>query len=277
MSALDLAVATGMALFAGWMVYLLRGRRAAARLARVTRAAAAKPPVRPGRAGVLARRGRRALLRRPITASAAVVCLATGSALLAAGVVAAAVAGIYALMALIAVRRHLVRQEAEHTVTTLLDAVDTATEELRAGTIPDGVAAARRTGGPGVSGGRRAIWAEAAAEVAQARLDAAYRLSESLGVPLADLLDRVDADLRSGQTLRGGVAAQLSSAQATAAVLLALPAAGLWVGAALGTHPVHQLLHTPLGATCAVTAVALQCGGFVWTSGMVQAATSEVR
>jgi tight adherence protein B len=113
--------------------------------------------------------------------------------------------------------------------------------------------------------------------VAQARLDAAYRLSEGLGVPLADLLDQVDADLRAGQALRGGVAAQLSSAQATAVVLLALPAAGLWVGAALGTHPVRQLLHTPLGAACAVSAVALQCGGFLWTSGMVHAATSEVR
>jgi tight adherence protein B len=116
-----------------------------------------------------------------------------------------------------------------------------------------------------------------AADVAGARLDAAYRLSETLGVPLADLLDRVDADLRSGQTLRGGVAAQLSSAQATAVVLLALPVAGLWVGAALGTHPVRQLLHTPLGAACAVAAAALQCGGFLWTGAMVRAATSEVR
>ncbi|MFG2038971.1 type II secretion system F family protein [Dactylosporangium sp. NPDC048998] len=305
MSALDLAIAAGVALTAGWVAYWLRRRRAATRLARLTRVSAAGSDAVPGgrvarrtRHGDLGRRAGVALLRRPVTAGGAVIALLSGAALLLAGPVAAVVAALYALMALVTVRRRLVRQEAERRVAALLDAVDATAEGLRAGTIQDGAAAQTSTSAqtpktnalvPKAAGGkagdgdrgaaavRHGRWAEAAAEVAQARLEAAYRLSEALGVPLADLLDRVDADLRSGQALRGGVAAQLSAAQATTAVLLALPLAGLWVGAALNTHPVRQLLHTPLGAACAVVAVALQCGGFLWTARMVHAATTEVR
>ncbi|MER7003096.1 hypothetical protein ABT297_08630 [Dactylosporangium sp. NPDC000555] len=317
MTAFDLAIVAGMALIAGWLAYWLRRRRAATRLARLTRASAvarvragsdaasgapgaAVPGGRGSRRtgrGDLGRRAEAALLRRPVTAGGAAIALLCGAALLLAGPVAAVVAALYALMALVTVRRRLVRQEGERRVAALLDAVDATAEGLRAGTIQDGTAAQTSTsaqsprtnamvpsamaaGGTAAGGkaaGRQGRWAEAAAEVAQARLEAAYRLSEALGVPLADLLDRVDADLRSGQALRGGVAAQLSAAQATSAVLLALPLAGLWVGAALNTHPVRQLLHTPLGAACAVVAVALQCGGFLWTVRMVHAATAEVR
>ncbi|MEV8514416.1 hypothetical protein [Dactylosporangium sp. NPDC051484] len=311
MSAFDLAIAAGVALTAGWLAYGLRRRRAATRLARLTRtsavtrtsagsdAASAAPGAavprgrgsRGTRRGDLGRRAEAALLRRPVAAGGAVIALLTGAALLLAGPVAAVVAALYALMVLVTVRRRLVRQEGERRVAALLDAIDATAEGLRAGTIQDGIAAQTstsaqtpktnpmlpRAAGGRAAGGRQGRWAEAAAEVAQARLEAAYRLSEALGVPLADLLDRVDADLRSGQALRGGVAAQLSAAQATSAVLLALPLAGLWVGAALNTHPVRQLLHTPLGAACAVVAVALQCGGFLWTVRMVHAATTEVR
>ncbi|GAA2385925.1 hypothetical protein [Dactylosporangium salmoneum] len=278
MTPVDLALTAGAALTAGWAVYLLRRRGAARRLARLTRAAvtAEESPTRGSTSGLTGgRRAERVLLRRPVPATAAVVALLAGPALALAGPVAALVAALYALMALIALRRRLARREAEQRVAALLDALDTTTEELRAGIIPDGAAAARGARGPHPM--RRARRAGAAVEVAGARLDAACRLSEALGVPLADLLDRVDADLRSGQALRIAAAAQLSAAQATTVVLLALPLAGLWVGAAIGTHPARQLLHTPLGAACAVVAVTLQCGGFLWTGRMVQGATAEVR
>ncbi|MEV6932041.1 hypothetical protein AB0M46_47180 [Dactylosporangium sp. NPDC051485] len=242
MTPVDLALAAGAALTAGWAAYLLRRRGAARRLVRLTRAAVPtepstrgyftpdrSPAPNPGRRGSLGRRAGRALLRRPVLTTAAVVALLAGPALALSGPVAALVAALYALMALVALRRRLVRREAEQRVAALLDALDTTTEELRAGIIPDGAAAARGVRGASPTRPTRpARQAEAAAEVAGARLDAACRLSEDLGVPLADLLDRVDADLRSGQALRIAVAAQLSAAQATTVVLLAFrwPACG---------------------------------------------------
>ena len=113
--------------------------------------------------------------------------------------------------------------------------------------------------------------------MALARLEAAHRVSEALGTPLADLLDQVEADLRAGQALRLNLAAQTSGAQTTTTLLVGLPAAGLWLGAGIGVDPVGQLLHTPLGAACAVTAVALQVAGLLWTGRMVRSVVSEVR
>ncbi|WP_432833923.1 type II secretion system F family protein [Dactylosporangium sp. CA-092794] len=290
MSAVDLAIAAGVALTAGWVWFWLHRRGPRARLARLTRTARIGAATASAASGTrptagngmqrrrLAERAGRALLRRPVAAVGAVMALNAGVAVLFAGPVAAVVAALYTLMALVAARRALLRRDGERAVAALLDTIDATAEGLRAGTIPDAAAAAGEllpappTPPAGSGPGRSAE----AAQVARARVRAAYRLSESLGVPLADLLDRVDADLRTGQALRGGVAAQLSAAQATAGVLLALPVAGLWVGAALGTHPAHQLLHTPLGAACAVVAVALQCGGFLWTGRMVHAVTAEV-
>ncbi|WP_432983782.1 type II secretion system F family protein [Dactylosporangium sp. CA-233914] len=183
-------------------------------------------------------------------------------------------AAAYAAMAVVTVRRRLVRRDAERLVAALLDAVDATAEGLRAGALPDGDPAREGTRSRPDPAER---WAGAVAHVARARLDAAYRLHEALGVPLVDLLERVESDLRAGQAVRAGMAVQLSAAHATAAVLLLLPVAGLWVGAALGTRPLWLLLHTPLGAACAVTAAAMQCGGFLWTARMVHAATAEVR
>ncbi|UWZ59279.1 hypothetical protein Daura_01150 [Dactylosporangium aurantiacum] len=150
----------------------------------------------------------------------------------------------------------------------------------------------RRTAGPGrpagdhagpagragpARGGRARRRDDAAVLVALARLEAAHRVSEALGTPLADLLDQVDADLRAGHALRLNLAAQTSGAQTTTALLVGMPAAGLWLGAGIGVDPVGQLLHTPLGAACAVTAVALQCAGLLWTGRMVRSVVAGVR
>lgn len=112
---------------------------------------------------------------------------------------------------------------------------------------------------------------------ALARLEAAYRISGVLGTPLADLLDRVDADLRAQQRLRLNVQAQLAGAQATSVLLAALPVVGLALGGAMGFDPVAQLLHTPVGGACAVLAALLQCSGLAWTGRLVRGATAGVR
>jgi tight adherence protein B len=87
----------------------------------------------------------------------------------------------------------------------------------------------------------------------------------------------VEADLRASQALRVNLAAQTSGAQTTTTLLVLLPAGGLWLGAGIGVDPLGQLLHTPLGATCALTAVVLQCAGLLWTGRMVRSVVAEVR
>nr|BFE64086.1 hypothetical protein GCM10020063_086120 [Dactylosporangium thailandense] len=278
-TAIDLALVAGALLVTGWVAFWLRARSPAARLARVSREARRRPDTRP--------RLEQLLLRRPARVCSAVPLLGAGGALVFEGPVAALLIGVYSLMALLAVRRHLLRRDGERLVTGLLDAVDATAEGLRAGALSDGsnltalladpapskgapFAGSTASGGP-VRSDRPAV------EAARARLGAAYRLSESLGVPLVELLERVEADLRSGQALRADTAAQLAGAQTSTAVLLPLPLLGLWVGASVGVDPARQLLHTNLGAACAVTAVGMQWLGLLWTSRMVSAATAEVR
>ena len=208
----------------------------------------------------------KALVRRPLLVGTALLTVAVGGGLAAGGPVSSVILGVYSLMALIAIRHRTLRRDSERLVAGLIDAVDATAEGLRAGALPDGSTVPVPAGAT-----------DRALAVARGRLSAAYRLSESLGVPLVELLERVEADLRAGQVLRGEVTAQLAGAQTSTAVLLPLPLVGLWIGSALGADPIGQLLHTPLGAACAVTGVALQCGGFLWTSRMVRAATAEVQ
>ncbi|WP_433213012.1 type II secretion system F family protein [Dactylosporangium sp. CS-047395] len=263
MSALDLALFAGVLPVAGWLAHWLRARRPSARLARVARELHAPRPAR--------RRLELLLLRRPVLACAAVLAPIAGGGLAALGPVAAVVLPVYCLLALAAVRRHLIRRDADRLVAGLLDAVDATAEGLRAGALPDGSTV------PLHGGGVHERWAGAAVEVARGRLLAAYRLSEHLGVPLVDLLERVEADLRAAQALRAEMSAQLAGAQTSTAVLIPLPLLGLWVGSAMGIDPAQLLLHTPLGAACALAAVAMQCLGLLWTSRMVHTATAEVR
>jgi Flp pilus assembly protein TadB len=108
------------------------------------------------------------------------------------------------------------------------------------------------------------------------RLEAAYRISEALGAPLADLLDKVDADLREGRRLRQSLSSETAGVQATSAVLGALPLFGVGLGYAMNTDPLHQLLHTPAGAVCGILAVLLQCAGFLWTGRIVAGAFKGV-
>lgn len=93
---------------------------------------------------------------------------------------------------------------------------------------------------------------------------AALVLSERTGAPLAELLERVEGQHR--QTIRAGTraGAEAAGATATAAILAALPVAGLGLGAMLGADPLRVLLHTPLGAVCAVGGIVCQLAGVTW-------------
>ncbi|WP_328464474.1 hypothetical protein OHA21_40885 [Actinoplanes sp. NBC_00393] len=169
------------------------------------------------------------------------------------GPVAALVAAAYAGLA----GRELVRRGARKRVVAgraaALDGLCSLVADLRAGIPPVVVAA----GGP--------VPTELAGDSRIAGLAAAvWRLAEQTGAPAADLLERIEADARTSDRAAKSAAAQAAGAQATAFLLAALPLGGIALGYAIGADPLHVLLHTPVGAACAVVAVALQCAGLQW-------------
>ena len=97
-----------------------------------------------------------------------------------------------------------------------------------------------------------------------------WRVADATGAPLADLLDRLQRDLRGVERVRLAAAAHASGIRATAVLLAVLPLGGIGLGYGMGGDPVHVLLHTPLGAGCAAVATALQLAGFGWTSRLAQ-------
>ncbi|MEV6694526.1 hypothetical protein AB0M35_23940 [Micromonospora sp. NPDC051196] len=108
--------------------------------------------------------------------------------------------------------------------------------------------------------GRRVAAPDRPGQLAQA----AVRLADRTGAPLADLIERIEADARSTDRGVAAAAAQAAGARATAWLLAALPLGGIGLGYGIGVDPLQVLLHTPIGGGCAVAAVALQVVGLLW-------------
>lgn len=104
------------------------------------------------------------------------------------------------------------------------------------------------------------------------RLAAAWQLSELTGVPLAAVVGRVEADARAAGGLRERAWAELAGARATGGLLAGLPLLGVGLGQAMGAHPVHVLLHTPLGALCCGGGLAFEAAGLAWISRLTRGA-----
>lgn len=93
---------------------------------------------------------------------------------------------------------------------------------------------------------------------------AAVRLADRTGAPLAELVERIEADARATDRGLAAAAAQAAGARATAWLLAALPIGGIALGYGIGVDPVAVLLHSTVGGACAVLAVALQVVGLLW-------------
>ncbi|MEU1395777.1 hypothetical protein ABZ403_06875 [Micromonospora zamorensis] len=93
---------------------------------------------------------------------------------------------------------------------------------------------------------------------------AAVRLADRTGAPLAELVERIEADARATDRGLAAAAAQAAGARATAWLLAALPIGGIALGYGIGVDPVAVLLHSRVGGACAVLAVALQVVGLLW-------------
>lgn len=169
------------------------------------------------------------------------------------GPVAAVLATVYTVVGFRAWLR--VRRDRGRAVewTAALDALAELAGDLRAGLAPE-----------------RATLATAVrlapVPLVRDRVGTALRVADATGAPLADLIDRLEIDLRGLERVRLVAAAHAAGTRATAALLGVLPVAGIAVGYGMGGDPLRVLLRTPVGAGCALGALALQLAGLAWTA-----------
>ena len=191
-------------------------------------------------------------LRFPRAASAVLAGAVGVGVGVAAGPVGAVVATFYAHVAARAWLRHRRTAAATAARSRALDALAGLAADLRAGRAPG---PARAAAAPHVDG----------VPLIRDRVVAAWRVADVTGAPLADLLDRLEVDLRSLERVRLTAAAHAAGTRATAGLLAVLPIAGIALGYGMGADPLRVLLRTPVGAACAGAAVLLQLLGLVWT------------
>ncbi|MES5819613.1 type II secretion system F family protein [Streptomyces sp. RG80] len=103
-------------------------------------------------------------------------------------------------------------------------------------------------------------------------LAACWRVAVDRGAGLAAGLDRLEAALRAERDQRADLRAQLAGSRSTTVMLAGLPALGLLLGTALGSDPLHVLLHTGPGLGCLVIGGLLEGLGTWWALRIVHGA-----
>jgi tight adherence protein B len=238
-------------------------------------------------------------LRSWIPSGRAAVPLAASVGAVAGGLAGGPVAGLAGLLYGGAGARALVRRAEARAVAAAhhagLDAVAGLADDLRAGRSPEHALAAaittitpavdertqrtlRAVAGAASSGADVAATLDAVRAPGLApiftRLAAVWRLSDA-GVPLAELLDGLEAELRAHRRAADRATAQLAAARTTARLLAGLPLIGFTLGAALGVDPLAIVLHTVPGGACAALAMVLQLLGTVWTERLGRSAVAR--
>lgn len=231
--------------------------------------------------------------RRGAVAVASLAGAAVGAALGGGPVGAVALAGYCGYGVRILSSRRAT-QVAERSRAAALDAVAALADDLRAGLAPTtalGRAWPALTGAEAgaadpIDGAGVAVLpddpvralrdgTDAARSAIAHRLASAWRLAERTGTPLADLLDRLNAELAARERLRHRAAAQAAGARATAVLLALLPIVGIGLGVGIGADPLQVLLHTPVGFACAAATMGLQLLGSWWAGRLGGAGVRE--
>jgi tight adherence protein B len=176
-----------------------------------------------------------------------------------AGPVAGLMTGAYGGLAARGALRRRASQAAARMRTRSLDALCALAADLRAG-LP-----------AGALDGPESIEDHRMAELTRA----AWRLAERTGAPIAELIERIEADARAMDRGSAAAAAQAAGARATAWLLAGLPAGGIALGYGIGVDPLDVLLHTPIGAGCAIGAIALQIAGLAWADRLAAAGVAD--
>ena len=156
-----------------------------------------------------------------------------------------------------------------------LDDLGALAADLRAGLPPGDLEADAARASSAAPTSRASSAAGSPADLLRLRelTGAGWRLAERTGAPVAELVERIEADARAADRARASAAAQAAGARATAMLLAGLPAGGIALGYAIGVDPMRVLLHTPLGAACAGGALILQLGGLAWADRLATAGT----
>lgn len=180
-----------------------------------------------------------------------------------AAVTAGAIAAVYATAAVTAWHLALRRKRGRESRKAAADTVAHLAADLAAGTDPARAVAAAEPD-----------WPTEATATAR-RLQAALKIAAELGAPAADLCRRLADHLREDDQAAARAQAQTASIRATAALLIALPAAGVALGEALGVEAVAFLFTSPAGIGAAVAAMGLQAVGLAWTSVLITSVGTE--
>ncbi len=190
--------------------------------------------------------------------------LGAGAGLIASGFIAAAALGAYGCAGVVMLRRRARRraQAMAHRVAT--DAVAALAADLNAGMAHGAALLAADTALRRAADLLRP--APAGSLVTGRRVASAAAVSQASGAPLADVLERLDTHLRALDRASAIADTQAAGARASAALLAAMPVAGIGLGMAIGIDPVRVLLHTTVGGAALCLAVALQLGGLAWTA-----------
>jgi tight adherence protein B len=109
-------------------------------------------------------------------------------------------------------------------------------------------------------------------DAALRRLAVAVDVSERTGAPLGPTLGRLAEALRDEELAAEERASALAGPRASATVLAVLPLAGVVLGGAVGSDPVHVLLGTAPGRVCLVLGGVLWAVGRAWTAALVRRA-----
>ncbi|MCH7229526.1 type II secretion system F family protein [Glycomyces sp. L485] len=176
---------------------------------------------------------------------------------------AAAIAAAYTAAAVTAWHRSLRRRRLREARRTAADTVAYLAADLAAGTDPTRAIAAIEPD-----------WPRDAASTTR-RLATAWAVAADLGAPAAELCRKLAEHLREDEQAAARARAQTASIHATAALLTALPAAGVALGEALGIGALAFLLGTLPGIACLAAATALQAAGIAWTTALVKSVGVE--
>lgn len=141
---------------------------------------------------------------------------------------------------------------------------------------PTVTAIVRRAQRYAAGGGRpEVILAEAHQVERFAQLGRMWRACADRGVPLATIAAFGQNLARRGDTLAAKKEAAMQGARLSARVLAVLPLGGVALGAAMGAHPLHFLLHSTLGAIVLCTGISLQVGGTLWCEHLINQRQQE--
>ena len=101
---------------------------------------------------------------------------------------------------------------------------------------------------------------------------AALEVAVRTGAPVAAVLDRARNDVADRMGIARDLAAAVSGARASAALLAVLPVLGVAMGVGLGAAPLEVLFHTSVGHGALAAGTVLTAVGVLWTERLISGA-----